>query len=133
MEDILIRRIKDSMKTKNITQAELSKITGIRASSISDYLTGKYQPKQDKISLIAEALSVNPGWLMGYEDTQFTTNVANDLHDSHLPDPVYSKDEQELINMYRKLDIVDKAEIRGEIKGLLKADKYKPEVKDEVI
>lgn len=133
MEDVLIRRIKDSMKTKNITQAELSKITGIRASSISDYLTGKYQPKQDKISLIAEALSVNPGWLMGYEDTRFTTNVVNDLPDSLLHDSVYSKDEQELIDMYRKLTTEDKAEIRGEIKGLLKSNKYKPEFQDEVI
>lgn len=43
--------------------------TGIRASSISDYLNNRYEPKQDKIYLIAEALSVNPGWLSGRDDS----------------------------------------------------------------
>lgn len=52
----------------NLTQADLAKATGIRASSISDYLSGKYDPKQDKIYLIAKALNVSPAWLMGIED-----------------------------------------------------------------
>ena len=68
MEPVLIQRIKQMMQIRNITQADLARITGIRASSISDYLSGKYQPKQDKIALIADALSVNPGWLMGYDE-----------------------------------------------------------------
>lgn len=68
MENILITRIKQIMNEKNITPAELSRLTGIRPSSISDYLVGKYMPKQDKIALISDALSVNPGWLMGYEE-----------------------------------------------------------------
>lgn len=72
MNQKLIQRMKQVMNEKGITQAELSKRTGIRASSISDYLNNRYEPKQDKIYLIAEALSVNPGWLSGRDDSSAT-------------------------------------------------------------
>lgn len=67
MKEELIKRLKDLMETREITAAELSRKSGIRASSISDYLKGKYEPKQDKIDKLAEALSVSPAWLMGYD------------------------------------------------------------------
>lgn len=67
MKEALIKRLKSVMDRYNVSPAELSRRTGIRSSSISDYLTGKYSPKQDKIDLIAEALSVDPAWLMGYD------------------------------------------------------------------
>ena len=67
MNEKLIERMKLTMREKQITQAELSKRTGIRASSISDYLNNRYEPKQDKIYLIAEALNVDPAWLSGRE------------------------------------------------------------------
>lgn len=68
MENIVQKRLRKALEEKGITQRELSKITGIRASSISEYLTGKYEPKQDKIYLMAKALHVSPGWLMGYDN-----------------------------------------------------------------
>ncbi len=69
MNEKLIERMKATMAEKQISQAELSKLTGIRASSISDYLNNRYEPKQDKIYLIADALRVNPAWLSGRDDT----------------------------------------------------------------
>lgn len=62
----MIERLRTLMREKDITQAELSRLTGIRASSISDWLKGKYTPKQDKIALLADALHVTPAWLLGY-------------------------------------------------------------------
>ena len=67
MESKFIFRLKLIMEQKAITQAELAKRTGIRQSSISDWLAGKYQPKQDKIAVIADALNISPGWLLGYD------------------------------------------------------------------
>lgn len=61
-------RIKFLMEEKQITQTELSKRTGITQSSISDWLRGKYLPKQDKIDLLAKALDVTPAYLMGWEE-----------------------------------------------------------------
>ncbi|WP_101773918.1 LexA family protein [Peptostreptococcus faecalis] len=63
MTDTFLKRFKRTIDEKGITQSELSKKTGIRASSISDYYNGKYVPKQDKITLLANALNVSPSWL----------------------------------------------------------------------
>ena len=64
-----INRLKSIMSERKITQSELSKRTCIRQSSISDWLNGRYEPKQDKIYLIAQALGVSPSWLLGYDET----------------------------------------------------------------
>lgn len=61
-------RFREVINNKDITQTELSKITGITQSSISDWLNGKYSPKQDKIDILAKALGVSPAYLMGWED-----------------------------------------------------------------
>ena len=64
-----INRLKNIMSERKITQSELSKRTGIRQSSISDWLNARYESKQDKIYLIAQALCVSPSWLLGYDET----------------------------------------------------------------
>lgn len=64
------KRLKETMLNRGITQSELSSITSIRASSISDWLNDKYSPKQDKIAIIAKALNVSPAWLMGYGESE---------------------------------------------------------------
>lgn len=60
-------RLKLILLKKNLTQAELSKMTNITASSISDWLKNKYEAKQDKIDIIATKLNINKAWLMGYD------------------------------------------------------------------
>lgn len=69
MKEKFIERLNSILQKRNLSQADLSKMTGIRSSSISDWLNGKYEPKQDKISIIAEALNISPVWLIGYDDT----------------------------------------------------------------
>ena len=34
---------------------------------MSEYVNGLYDPKQDKIYIMAQALSVDPVWLMGFD------------------------------------------------------------------
>ncbi|KAA8371926.1 S24 family peptidase [Leuconostoc carnosum] len=58
-------RLKIAMEYKNVKPADLSKMTGIGKSSISQWLSGKYSAKQDKIFIVAEALNINPSWLIG--------------------------------------------------------------------
>lgn len=57
-------RLLNVIAEKNITAADLARETGIDKGSISNYLNGKYTPKQDKVYLLARALDVDPGWLM---------------------------------------------------------------------
>lgn len=72
MKDQFIERLNSILQKRNLSQADLSKMTGIRSSSISDWLNGKYEPKQDKIAIIAEALNVSPVWLIGYDEPSTT-------------------------------------------------------------
>nr|DAH91940.1 MAG TPA: Repressor protein CI [Caudoviricetes sp.] len=65
--NVFIKRLRQVMSERDVTQADLSRMTGLRSSSISDYLSGKYIPKLDKVTLIAQALSVSPTWLLGYD------------------------------------------------------------------
>lgn len=60
-------RLKQVMDERNMSQSELSALTGIGKPSISQYLSGKNEPKQEKTKKIAEALQVNDGWLMGMD------------------------------------------------------------------
>lgn len=45
------------------SQKDLPRLTGIRESTISDWINGKYYPKQDKRLLIAKALDISPDCL----------------------------------------------------------------------
>ena len=63
-KQIFISRLKLAMKTRHISQYKLSKLTKINKGSLSSYMSGKYLPKPDKIFIIADALNINPDWLM---------------------------------------------------------------------
>ena len=60
-------RIKRGLKIKGMKQAELCQITKIPKSAISQYISGAFEPKQDRIYLIAKALNVSEAWLMGFD------------------------------------------------------------------
>lgn len=63
----LATRLKQALSIMGVKQVELSRLTGIYKGTINNYLLGKYEPKQDKLEKIAEALNVSPVWLMGYD------------------------------------------------------------------
>ena len=60
------KRIEQALITRNMKQSQLCKQTGIPKSSLSLYLKGAYEPKQDKIYKMANVLHVSEVWLMGY-------------------------------------------------------------------
>lgn len=57
-------RLQQVIEERKITASELSKLTGIDKGSLSNYINGVYEPKQDKVYKMARALNVDPGWLM---------------------------------------------------------------------
>ena len=61
------KRIAQALTIRDMTQSELAGITQIPKSSISLYLKGAYEPKNDRIYIIAKALRVSEAWLMGYD------------------------------------------------------------------
>ncbi len=62
---IVSERLDAAMKLRNMKQVDLANRTRIGKSSICTYLSGEYAPKQENLYKLAEALQVNPAWLMG--------------------------------------------------------------------
>lgn len=121
MNQKLIKRMKAIMAEKQITQSELAQRTGIRASSISDYLNNRYEPKQDKIYLLADALGVNPAWLSGRDD--------DDPTDGEVRSPAsvcpLTSDEETLVTNYRKLSPAGKEYVHDQVDFRLKKEAAK--------
>lgn len=70
-------RLKACMEEMDIKPSELSKLTGIDKSSISRYLKGDYVPKQLKVTILADALHVDPDWLFTGVKQEKVPNYAN--------------------------------------------------------
>ncbi|TFI67836.1 hypothetical protein CKN63_03280 [Carnobacterium divergens] len=98
MNDIA-SKIKYALEYRNMKPKDLSEKTGISRSSISEWLSGKYDPKQDKIFLIAKALEIDEGWLLGLnvpiERKSDITSIYNKL-EKERQKKVYSFAEQQL-------------------------------------
>lgn len=60
-------QLQKAMKVRGVTQNELCRRTGIPKSAMSQYVSGKFKPKQTRTYLIAQALNVNESWLMGFD------------------------------------------------------------------
>lgn len=79
-------RIKEAMRIANKTQADLVKETGLNKSTISRYLSGSCEPKQNAVAKLAFALNVSEMWLWGYdvpmEKKKTAAEVGNGLSKS---------------------------------------------------
>ena len=60
-------RIKKALTIKGMKQSDLCRLTKIPKSALSQYISGAFEPKQDRIYLMAQALNVNETWLMGLD------------------------------------------------------------------
>lgn len=118
-------RLKTAMLHREMSAAELSKLSKVSESLISRYLKGDYSPKTDKVDLLARALNVNPVWLMGFDDKYswdsynpplmskeelFSDDPAESkpaYNVSDLADPVLA----ELISMYEQMTTLERSKL----------------------
>lgn len=73
------KNLKKAMDERKMTQAELSDLTGIGKSSISQYLSGKNEPNQKRIEKISEALECSVAFLNGITSCSDPTDDPNGL------------------------------------------------------
>lgn len=60
-------RIAEALRIRGLKQVELVEKTGIKKSSINNWLAQRWQPKQDAVLKMAQALNVSEMWLAGYD------------------------------------------------------------------
>ena len=65
---IVTERLREALQRKNMRQIDLVVKTGIDKSQISSYLSGRYRPKQENLTLLAKALEVSEYWLLGIDE-----------------------------------------------------------------
>lgn len=109
----MLKRIKDEKKKQKLTNSKLSDITKIPLGTLNKILSGDSKdPQVSAIIKIAQALNVSADYLIfGKEPQQEAENLTDDIG----------------IQMYKSLDEIDKSEIRGEMKHMLKSEKYSQE------
>ena len=103
-------KLRELRKERQITQQGLAKILNLSIQTISGYETGYAQPTIDTLVAMANYFQCSIDELLGREDYG-TGNVV--VHGTQL-----SEDEKQLIDLYRRLPLRDKAELVGFAKGL---------------
>jgi transcriptional regulator with XRE-family HTH domain len=131
------KRLSAALNIKGMKQSELCQITKIPKSAVSQYVSGAFEPKQDRIYLMAKALNVSEAWLMGYDvpmERQEQKNYPSDKNELsegekmwlELYHRVSDETRDVLINM---MDSFDKASpetqqiLLGMIRGALGSQK----------
>lgn len=73
----IAQRLQEALQIRDMKQVDISKATGIPKGSISQYVSGYVEPKQDRIYLLAKALNVQEAWLLGFDVEMNRTENAN--------------------------------------------------------
>ena len=92
------KRISQALSLKGMKQSELCTRAKVPKSSLSLYLSGAYEPRQDRIYDMATVLDVDPVWLMGYD-------VPMEREEKSIsPDELQlTEGEKKLLELFRKI------------------------------
>ena len=60
-------RLQKALNIQGMKQIELAEKTNIPKSAISQYISNSFEPKQDRVEILAKTLNVSEAWLMGYD------------------------------------------------------------------
>ena len=100
------QRLQEIMDIRNWKAIDLAKRTNLSEATVSQYRSGYAKPKDDKLIMIANALDVNPVWLMGLNVPMELNPVKGDL----------TYEEKELIRMFRNISDDQKVMIMGALR-----------------
>lgn len=121
-------RIKQLRTEKDMSQDELAKKSGYGSrSTINKIELGINDVPQSKVKAIAEALGVSVGTLLCWDefDQKYDTKkIQKEINLIEQIEKQHGKTTSEAFGMYIQLDSDDQGEIRGEMKQMLKAEKY---------
>ncbi len=84
-------RLQKAMNYANMKQVDLVNKTGLDKTLINKYLAGIMKAKQDKLTILADALNVNEVWLMGYDvpmERNLNAYKVDELGNSVIPIPI---------------------------------------------
>ena len=95
-------RIGKALSIRGMRQSDLCEKTKIPKSAISQYVSGAFEPKQDRVFLIAQALDVDPVWLMGYDVPMEKKEMPTVKEDSPS-EPQLTEGEKKMLELFRRI------------------------------
>ncbi len=127
-------RLKQIMAERNLKQIDIVNLVApyckryrvkLGRNDMSQYVSGKVEPRQNKLYILSEALNVSEAWLMGYDVPMERTELINQ------PKTIIESDNEPLASepseieaLYNRLDLEDKCRAKGYIENMLESDKY---------
>ena len=111
-------RLKKALSIRNMTQAELCQKTKIPKSALSEYIKGLYDPKQDRLIILSEALNVDPVWLMGFDVPMEMEDKKRSPHESTL-----TEGEKLVLELFRQIPEDQQPMVLAMIRAALCTDK----------
>lgn len=108
-------RLNIALELRNMNPVDLARKAHISESTVSQYRSGYAKPKEDRLADIANALNVNPAWLMGLNVDMYIEPTLPDEHTKilleyakKLKDISITATEHQLVQNYRDADEIDK-------------------------
>lgn len=95
-------RLRAVLKEKKMSQTDLCRKAGIPKSAMSQYVSGKFIPRHNRVAAMAEALEVEVAWLLGLESCSDLDDRERELiwayrHESEFKEAVDSLMEKRII------------------------------------
>lgn len=135
------KNLTDILYEKRISQKDLGKYMKVSSATTSDWCSGKKMPRIDKLTSIANFLHVSMSDLVEEHVDQYFNPFYFDDDIAELAHEMYKDENKRMlleaslncssndillaVDILNRLNDNDRAEIRGEVKQMLKADCYK--------
>lgn len=91
---------------------------GVTRATISSWKLKNTMPKGETVAIMADALHVSADYLL------CRTNDPTDYSNKKFSTDAAQNEIEEIINLYTKLDTLDRTRVNAYIEGILTKDKY---------
>lgn len=134
MKKTTAERLKQIMKEENLKQVDIlerskkfCKIHGTKLTKtdLSQYVSGKVEPRQDKLCILALSLNVNEAWLMGFEVSKSpfceTDSTIKETTINAVETVIEDEDYRAIVNSSALLNPDEMKMVRAMIDGLIRS------------
>jgi transcriptional regulator with XRE-family HTH domain len=101
--DIFKKQLREALKIRNLTQAELAERTGLLPSAVSHFISGTRNPSFETLRKISKALDVSTDFLLGRSDSPDAPSTSNDELNRHASQIQDAKSKEQLIEFAKFL------------------------------
>ena len=117
-------RFERALSISGIKASDLAKMTGVSQATLSQYRSGYSTPRKHRLLALAQALGVSAAWLAGLED--HSGGIESDILAAR-----YGEDVLEAVELFVRLDALDRVKITTRMEVMLEGEKYATRVSED--